>query len=138
MSKLLTEKVSIYSLLCILSLVIVFHLLVLSGIIPFQIVWGGRLTSHAQMVQFESVSIALNGVMLAIVAVRANLLKLRIQPGIITVALWAMCVLFLLNTVGNLLSTNTFEMVAFTPLTLILSLCCCRLALNKKWASIPA
>lgn len=132
MKKLFTERTAIYCLLCILSTIIVFHLLVLVGVIPFQIVWGGRLTNRVQMVRFESVSIVINLVMLAVVAIRAGLLKLRIKPSIITAALWVMCVLFLLNTIGNLLSTNTFEKVVFTPLTLLLSLCCFRLAMGKR------
>jgi hypothetical protein len=136
MRKLFTERTAVYCLLCILASIIVFHLLVLVGVIPFQIVWGGRLTDRAQMVQFESISIVVNLIMLAIVTVRAGLLKLRINPIIITIALWVMCVLFLLNTVGNLLSTNAFEKAVFTPLTLLLSVCCFRLAISKGWKTV--
>ena len=136
MKKLFTERTAVYFLLCILSAVIVFHLLVLVGAIPFQIVWGGRLTDRTQMVRFESISIVINLIMLAIVTVRAGLLKLRIKPIIITTALWIMCMLFLLNTIGNLLSTNAFEKAVFTPLTLLLSLCCFRLATDRKWKMI--
>lgn len=131
MKKLFSERAAVYSLLFILSLIIVFHLLVLLGVIPFQIVWGGRLTAHAQMVRFESVSIAVNVIMLAVVAVRAGFWKLPVKPLVIQVLLWAMCGLFLLNTLGNLLSTNAFEKAVFTPLTLILAVCCFRLAIDK-------
>jgi hypothetical protein len=135
MKKLLTERTAIYSLLLILSLIVVFHFLVLLGVIPFQVVWGGRLTERAQMMRFEMVSIIVNLLMLAIVALRAGWWKVLISPVIIRVALWLMCGLFLLNTLGNLFSINKFEKLVFTPLTLILSLCCLRLALGKPMES---
>jgi len=44
----------------LLSLVIVFHILVLLQIIPYNIAWGGRLKTVQEMYVFEIVSIALN------------------------------------------------------------------------------
>jgi hypothetical protein len=114
-------------------LIIVFHLLVIVGIIPFQIVWGGRLTNQAQMIQFETISIIVNLIMLMIVAFRAGFFQASIKPIIITAALWSMCILFLLNTVGNLASINLFEKLVFTPLTLLLSLSCFRLAIGNTF-----
>jgi len=134
--KFFTERTAIFCLLFILSSIIVFHLLVLAGVIPFQIVWGGRLTDHEQMVRFETVSILLNLFMLTVVAVRAGVLKVRVKLSVIQIMLWGMCGLLLLNTVGNLFSTNAFEKAVFTPLTLVLALCCWRLTIDKKWKSI--
>ena len=131
MNKLFTKRTASYCILITLSLIVLFHLLVLTGIIPFHIVWGGRLTNHPQMVRFEMISIAVNLVMLAVVAIHDGILKLRIKPLLIRIVLWCMCGLFLLNTIGNLLSTNTVEKIVFTPLTLLLSICCFRLAVNK-------
>ena len=131
MKKLFAERTASYFILIVLSLIVLFHLLVLVGIIPFKIVWGGRLTDHSQMIRFETVSIIANLIMLAIVSVRIGLLKLRVHPLIITILLWLMCALFALNTVGNLLSMNLFEKLVFTPLTLLLSLCSLRLAINS-------
>jgi len=132
MNKLFTKRSASYCILIILSLIVLFHLLVLTGIVPFQIVWGGRLTNHSQMVQFEMISIGINIVMLAAVAIYAGILKLHIKPLLIRIVLWCMCGLFLLNTIGNLLSTNTFEKMVFTPITLLLAICCFRLAVDKQ------
>ena len=136
MKKIFTEHTAIYCIFITLSLIVLFHLLVLIGIIPFQIVWGGRLTNRSQMLRFESVSITVNLVMLAVVAIHAGVLKWRIKPTVIRIVLWAMCGLFLLNTLGNLLSTNTVEKLVFTPLTLFLSICCFQLAMSKKNMSV--
>jgi hypothetical protein len=126
------ESIIVKSLFSILALVILFHLFVLLRIVPYEIVWGGRINTTSELLFFESASLLLNGLMLVVVAVKAGWLKLRIPPVVIQIALWAMCGLFLLNTLGNLLSTNAFEKTVFTPLTLVLSLLCFILATRKR------
>lgn len=126
------ERLALATIFTILSAIIVFHGLILAGVIPFDIVWGGRLTSPAQMLRMEAVSITLNLLMLAVIGVRAGLWGRSIPPRVITVVLWAMCALFLLNTAGNLLSHNQLEKIIFTPLTALLSLLCGWLALSRQ------
>ncbi|HYK57411.1 MAG TPA: hypothetical protein VEV15_13165 [Flavisolibacter sp.] len=132
MNKILTDKLAAYSLLTILSLVILFHLLVVVGVIPYNIVWGGRLKDKAELFQFEMVSIGTNLLMLLVVLVKAKILKVALHPKLLTIALWLMFALFILNTLGNLLSVNEWEKMIFTPLTLILALLCLKLALPAK------
>ncbi len=134
MKNIVTEKFAINALLLIFSLIILFHGLVLISVIPFEMVWGGRLQSQQQMIPFEIVSIVLNSVMLAVVAIYAGLLKVNINRMVIRVALWCMAALFLLNTIGNSLSTNDLEKLIFTPLTLLLTLFSWRLAVQKSVA----
>ncbi len=129
MKKMLSEHLATRGLLLILSFVIVFHVLILSGVFPSTIVWGGRITSRTELVRFELVSILLNAVMLTIVAIKANIINLPIQRKILKVGLWFMFALFLLNTIGNLASLNKIEQIVFTPLTLVLSLFTLRLAI---------
>ena len=129
MKTLISERLATNGLLAVLSLVIVFHLLVLLRIIPYSIVWGGRLTSDTQMVRFELTSIVINTLMLTVVAIRAGLLRIMVPALLINITLWLMAGLFTLNTVGNLASLNTVEQLVFTPLTLILAIFSLRLAL---------
>ncbi|RIV17971.1 hypothetical protein DYU11_30145 [Fibrisoma montanum] len=131
MKTLISERFAANGLLAVLSLVIVFHLLVLLHVIPYTIVWGGRLTSDTQMVRFELTSIAINAFMLVVVAIRAGLLRVNFLPLLINIALWLMAGLFAVNTVANLASLNEFEKLAFTPLTLLLAVFSLRLALTK-------
>jgi hypothetical protein len=126
------RRLSTYGLLVIFSLVIIFHLLVLTGVVPFKIVWGGRLENHSQMVAFEIVSIALNLLMLMVVLVDGSIMKVNVKGKLLKISLWFMFGLFLLNTVGNLFSNNETERMIFTPLTLLLSLLSLHLAVTRK------
>jgi hypothetical protein len=113
-------------------MIIGFHILVVTGIIPYQIVWGGRLENFSQMLSFEAVSISLNLLMITIVALYANFPKWRINQVVIRIGLWVMFVLFFINTIGNLFSNNELEKLIFTPVTLVLSLFSLRLAITKS------
>ncbi|RTQ48881.1 hypothetical protein EJV47_14895 [Hymenobacter gummosus] len=135
MKTLLSARAAAGALLVIITLTLLFHGLVISGVIPFQIVWGGRISSREQLLVFEAVSVGLNLLMLAAVAARAGLLRVRVPAGLLTAALWLMAALFALNTVGNLLSNNELEKLVFTPLTLLLALLSLRLALAPPAAA---
>lgn len=130
MKNLITRHFATNALLIIFSLVLIFHVLVLLGIIPFGIVWGGRLKSNEEMIPFEITSILLNALMLVIVAIHADILQWNINRRVIKVALWIMVGLFFINTIGNIFSKSQMEQVIFTPLTLLLSVFSLRLAIE--------
>ncbi len=130
MKKHITRQLATNALLIIFILVMIFHVLVLIGIIPFEIVWGGRLKSREEMIPFEITSIVLNSVMLGIVAMQAGILKVNVKPVVLRIAFWCMFVLFAINTIGNIFSNNELERFIFTPLTLSLSVFSLRLALK--------
>ena len=132
MKSLISERFASFTLLILLSTFLVFHFLVMLGIIPFEIVWGGRLTSRAEMLRSETVSVLVNLIMIAIVAINAKILNVVLPHVFIKVILWLMFLLFLLNTLGNIFSLNKFEQLTFTPVTLVLSLLSLRLALEKN------
>jgi hypothetical protein len=131
MKNIISERFARNSLFAIFTLMVIFHLLVISRIIPFDMVWGGRLKDSSQMLAFETVSVIINLVMLAVVAIQAGLIKVSINRIIIKIAFWIMCALFLINTIGNLFSNNEFERLVFTPLTLLLFIFCLRLAMSN-------
>ncbi|WP_460924904.1 hypothetical protein [Pontibacter brevis] len=64
-----TKSLSTIGLLVILSLFVLLHLSILIGVIPYEMVWGGRLKHHTQMLYFEGMSIAVNLLMLVTVGV---------------------------------------------------------------------
>ncbi len=117
-------------LIVIYSLIFIFHVLVLFKVIPYNIVWGGRLKTDTDMYKFEAVSLLVNALFLIIVLIEANYIKLGLDETILTTAFWVMAVLFFLNTVGNLLSKNKWEKIIFTPLTLLLTILSVVVALN--------
>jgi hypothetical protein len=95
--------------LAIGAIAIGFHLLVLLGVIPYEIAWGGRLTSVSEMVVFELLSIAINLLFLFLVLQKANWIKRRWSEKKISLGLWIFFFLFLLNTIGNLFAVTAFE-----------------------------
>lgn len=132
MRNLISENVGARIMLVIFTCTIIFHFLVLGGIVPYDMVWGGRLKNNEEMVRFEWVSILVNFVMLFVVLLAARVIPNNVPSIIFQVAFWMMAVLFLMNTVGNLLSNSAMEKAIFTPITALLALCSLRLALAGK------
>ena len=85
----------------------------------------------SQMLTFETVSIIINILMLAVAGIKAGYLKIGISQVVVRVILWIMSALFVMNTLGNLLSDNQFEKIVFTPVTVILSIFSLRVAIIK-------
>ncbi len=131
MNRFISEKMAIKGLILLLSLVIVFHSLIITGMIPFDIVWGGRLKSAAQMRLYESISIVLNLAMLFMVIAKAGILNPGIGKKTYAYFFGLMSLLFFLNTIGNFISKNDLERMIFTPLTLILCIFFLRLSTSK-------
>ena len=75
----------------------------ITEIIPYKIVWKGRINSQNEILKFESVSIFMNLIMLFMVAIKAEWFQLRVKPFIEKTNFGLMFTLFLTNTAGNLL-----------------------------------
>ena len=131
MKRLISERFAMKGILVILSLLIAFHLLILCGVIPYNVVWGERLKDKSQMLTFEIPSVIVNLIILAVVMIKANIVRVRISGIVVRVALWVMVGLFMFNIAGNLLSNNVFEKAIFTPITLLLLIFSLRLAISE-------
>lgn len=131
MLKKIPFKISINIILTTLFLVTIFHLLVLFQIIPFNIVWGGRLKNTSEMVNFETISLLINSFIIFVVLIKGTYIKPFIPFKIINIILWFLVFIFSANTIGNLLAKTSTETIVFTPLTFILAILCSRLALEK-------
>ena len=102
-------KEPLRSFLILLVLVIMFHLCLLFKVIPYSIAWGGRLTNDQEMYAFESLSLLINLFLGWILAMKGNWVPFKFGAVTIRVILWVFFALFLLNTIGNLFATTTFE-----------------------------
>src|SRR3954467_12604642 len=111
-----------FALLVLLSLFLLLHFLILLKIIPYNLVWGGRLKTDKEMYRFEVFSILINSLFVLVILVKANFLRIDIPRKVITSALWLMTGLFLLNTLGNAISKNKLEQRLFTPVTILLAI----------------
>jgi hypothetical protein len=141
MKSFIPVRFAIKGLLIILSLFLVFHVLVMIGIIPFTIVWGGKIKDKSEMLTFETISILVNLIMIVVIMIKGRLITLMIYNrliyqliywGIIIIAPWIMFGIFLLNTIGNLFSNNDYEKMVFTPLTIILAILSFSIAYSQE------
>jgi len=96
-------------LLGILGAVVVFHLLILLKVIPYDIAWGGRLSNDQEMYVFETVSIGINLLLGWVVLMKCDLVRFKFSSRIVNTILWIFFVLFILNTIGNILAVSNLE-----------------------------
>ncbi len=120
-----------YGIIIILSLILVFHCCIMFKIIPFNIVWGGRLKSDKEMYRFETASILINLFFLFALLVHSNILIADYSKIIMKIILWIMTILFAINTLGNIVSKNKLEKRLFTPITILLTIFSLILALTN-------
>jgi hypothetical protein len=118
-----------WGLLILLSLFLVLHFMILIKIIPYNLVWGGKLKSDKEMYRFEIFSILINSLFVIVILMQMSFLKIDIPKKLITYSLWLMTGLFLLNTLGNAISKNKLEKRLFTPVTILLAMFSLTLAL---------
>lgn len=116
--------------IAILLLVTLFNLLVMAGIVPYNIVWGGRLQNTEEMIAFELVSIIINLLIIFIVLLKAG----RVLPSaskLAYVLAWLLPIIYFFGILGNLASTSPIERALFVPVTLLLFTFTLRIALEK-------
>ena len=97
---------------------ILFQLTVLAGLIPTEMVWGGRLETAEERTAGAVVSITVLLVAVCLVLIRMRVIG-KCIPAVGRWGLWAMALLFALNTVGNLFALDLRETLIFTPVTLL-------------------
>jgi hypothetical protein len=106
-------------LIIINSVVILFHLLVLSGAIHFEVVWGGKLSSVQEMYRFELPALGISLFFQWILFMEAKMTKLTFSERVRKVVLIGFLLLFILNTLGNALANSLFEKM-FAALTALM------------------
>jgi hypothetical protein len=120
----LTSRQAINGMIAILSISLIFHLLVLLQIVPYSIVWAGKLNSVEEMRRFETVSIGINLFMLMVMLLKASYIRHNIPVKILNWIIWIFVIAFALNTAGNLFSKTSLELYAGTTLTFLSTLLC--------------
>jgi len=105
--------------LSMLILIIVFHALILTQIIPYTIVWAGKLKTINEMYVFEIISISINLLLILLLLLKGRSIQNNSSNKLVNGVLWAFIILFAFNTIGNLTSETLFEKIVFTPLTFI-------------------
>ena len=114
MRKIIDFNTAILASLFILSILILFHIAILTGIlffdyVPIDSLWGGKMKTVAQLLNFEIVSLLTSIIFFFLLLIRSKLLNIPKLTGIARIAMWVLFVFFLVNTIGNVLATTTFE-----------------------------
>jgi len=78
-------------------------------IIPYNIVWGGRLTNDNEMYVFETISILINIFLSLILLMKGDFVKFKFSENAVKIILWSFFGLFILNTIGNIFAKTNFE-----------------------------
>jgi hypothetical protein len=131
MKKLISFKLAGKITITIIVLLIIFHILVLLGVVPSDIVWGGKAGDKALLIKLEIFSLVTSFIFLGIVLLKVNQDKFVKYKNAINYAVIIICAYFGFNIVGNLASGVTIEKLIFTPITIILTLLLIRLAIEK-------
>lgn len=119
-------------LIILLAVFFVFHLAVLSGLLPEQLVWGGREYTRTQFVSMEIFASLVTLSMIWILAQTIHWFLPVLSDKSLRWALRLMTVWFVLNTAGNLLSVNPLERCFFSGLTALFALLCLNTLLQFK------
>ena len=115
----ITQDCALRIALGLLTAVIVIHLVIIINIIPYEIVWAGKLKSPNEMYVYEGVSLLMIMVVFSTMLLKGKFIKHKVNDKILNGILWFFMLVFALNTVGKLMAESLFEKAVFTPLTLI-------------------
>lgn len=131
-NKILSKKLAGNIALIILTLLFLLHVLILLKLIPSDFVWGGQLNDDkSNMFTLEIIALIVTIIFIFLAAAKTGYIKITKLKLIIDIGIWFMFAYFILNMIGNLALNITVEKLVFTPVTIILSLCAFRLAIEK-------
>lgn len=115
-----------------LSLLLVFHILVLFRLAPAEIVWGGQArNSPDELFILEGFALFLTLIFLVIVSAKVGYINATSFIKPINVYLWIIFVYLILNFGSNLVSRTFAENMVFAPLTFVMALLVYRLILES-------
>lgn len=115
----------------LLLAVVIFHLCIITKIIPYEITWGGRLQNDIEMYVFEIISIIINLFLGFVLLMKGGYIKQYFKQSIANIVLWIFLILFILNTIGNIFAETNFEK-SFSLLTLVFAILILIILKNKE------
>lgn len=121
MSLLTGELIAAKILLFTFCLLVVFHMLVMLGVISYKIVWGGRIKSKVQLYVMELLSILVLLLCVFLLSLKLGIFVFKGSDFIVSIGLWSLLGIFVLNTFGNLMAKTKLEKYLFGSLTFMIS-----------------
>ncbi|MFL7839212.1 MAG: hypothetical protein ACK2U0_15295 [Candidatus Promineifilaceae bacterium] len=115
------------------GIVIVLQLLMAIGILPVTMFWGGRQTELTLGLRLTGVAAAIILALFAyVIRRRAGLISSPPPSTLIKILSWVITAFMVFNTLGNLTSQSMTEKIIFTPLTILLAICCFIVSISKS------
>ena len=111
--------------------IVILHISIIVGIIPYAVIWDGHLENESQMYFYEIASLSINLLVITAIGIRVGYIKPYLSKKIVDIVLWALVILFSLNSVGNIVSINSLESTIFTAMTIIVAIFCFRLIIER-------
>jgi hypothetical protein len=130
MKKFIGFKFASTSIIILCTLALFMHVLILFKIIPYHFVWGGQINNSTDLFIFESISIIVQILFLFIIAVKAGYLFKGKFNRIVTIGIWTMFAIMILNTLGNVVSSSYLETMVMTPITALLAILLFRIGIE--------
>jgi hypothetical protein len=132
MMKIINANVAGNILLICLALLAAFHVFVIIGIVPSDIIWGGQIDDpHSNLFTLEIIALFVLVLFAIIISAKMGYIKANKFRKPTTIGVWIVFAYFVLNTIGNLASDVSFENLIFAPITILMALCSLRLAIEK-------
>ena len=129
--KLIPLRLASLGLLGSLALVLVFHGLVIGGVLPAGLVWGGMAVGdHVNFLLLEAVALAVTLLFMTLVLFRSGVFERGRTSIMVTTGIWLMFGYLTLSAVANVASGTQFDNWFFAPGSAILAILTLRLALE--------
>lgn len=131
MKKLISARLSGKLLISFLILLTMFHALILLGVVPYEIVWGGQIKDSSSFIILEGISLFFTIGFIWLISLKIGIVKTEKFKKTIRAGVWIMFGYFLLNTIGNFASGVSAEKLIFAPITILTTLLAFRIAIEK-------
>ena len=113
-------------------LAICLQLLLVLGVLPVTLAWGGTQSVLTTPLRLANVAAAvILGVFAMVIRRRAGLSAGTHPSRRITILAWVLTIFLALNTLGNVASSSSGERILFGPLSLVLALACLLVSASK-------
>ncbi len=116
----ITKPCALNIVFMLLAVMMLYHFLIIFQVVPYEMVWAGRLNSVEEMLQYEAFSIFVVVVIAVVFLLKSRHVAQGREQRATNVLLWVIAAFFGLNTIGNLFSTTTAELIFGTAVTLTL------------------
>ncbi|MCJ8013520.1 hypothetical protein MUG84_17475 [Paenibacillus sp. KQZ6P-2] len=131
MEKLISARLSGNILVISLVLLVIFHILILLRIVPYETVWGGQIVDSSSLMILECIALFLTIMFILVISIKIGYIKTKRFMKANNIGIWIMFGYFSLNTIGNFASVVSVEKMILAPITILMTLLAFRLALEK-------